>query len=102
MRLPSVSSEIQRSTFLSGSGLVMTARCCRGSEREVEGSFAGEWLGETDCVPDSLLLSEGDDPTRVTELKLLGEQGALNTVASRQRIYYAFLKVAIHYGEPTC
>lgn len=93
---------MQRSTFLSGSGLVMTARCCRGSEREVEGSFAGEWLGEADCAPDSLLLSEGDDPTRVTELKLLGEQGALNTVASEQRIHNTFQKVSPHYGGSTC
>lgn len=58
----------------------------------MEGSFAGEWLGETDCAPDSLLLSEAEDPTRVTELKLLGEQGALNTVASGQRIHMCFKK----------
>lgn len=58
---------------------------CDVSVFTTSGSLTGDWLPETECVPLSTLLSDGEDPTRVTELRLLGEHGALKTVISKQR-----------------
>lgn len=79
-----VSGLVSGGLWMNFSGLEASTFSGRGALGAVPGVGTGVWL-LSDGSWGTLLFSpesEPVDPTRVTELRLLGEQGALRTVTS--------------------